>query len=54
MQNSHEDADHPKHCKETKFLMYWETETGRNMFSGSTAPQLDAQCLADLRANGGR
>jgi hypothetical protein len=37
--------------------MFWSSETGKgitNMVSGGTAPQLDAQCIADLRANGGK
>lgn len=53
MQTNHEDSSHPKHCNVTTCLMYWETEAGKNL-SGTTAPQLDAQCLADLRANGGK
>jgi hypothetical protein len=56
MQSNHEDTAHPKHCNVSSCLMYWASETGHsisNMGSG-TAPQLDAQCLADLRANGGR
>lgn len=57
LQSSHEDAEHPKHCIEKTCLMYWSSETGggiSNMVSGGTAPQLDAQCIADLRANGGK
>jgi len=56
MQTDHEDTAHPKHCNVSSCLMYWASETGHgtsNMGSG-TAPQLDSQCLADLRANGGR
>lgn len=53
MQTNHEDASHLKHCNVMSCLMYWETEAGKNL-SGTTAPQLDAQCLADLRANGGK
>ena len=57
MQSNHEDTSHPKHCNVSSCLMYWESESGKsfsNMGSGSTAPQLDSQCLADLRANGGK
>jgi hypothetical protein len=35
--------------------MYWQTE--RNMITDptvATIPQLDANCLADLQANGGK
>lgn len=57
LQSSHEDAQHPKHCIEKTCLMYWSSETGSgisNMVSGGSAPQLDAQCIADLRANEGK
>lgn len=57
MQSNHEDTEHPKHCIEKTCLMYWSSETGSgisNMLSGGAAPQLDAQCIADLRANGGK
>ncbi|TDE44384.1 membrane metalloprotease [Flavobacterium rhamnosiphilum] len=57
LQSSHEDAEHPKHCNVNTCLMYWSSETGSgigNMVSGDAAPQLDAQCIADLRANGGK
>jgi hypothetical protein len=57
MQTNHEDAAHPKHCNVSTCLMYWASESGKsfsNLGSGATAPQLDAQCLADLKAKGGR
>lgn len=57
LQSNHEDAEHPKHCIEKTCLMYWASETGAgisNMVSGGGIPQLDAQCIADLRANGGK
>ncbi|KIA86224.1 membrane metalloprotease [Flavobacterium sp. AED] len=57
LQSNHEDTSHPKHCNVESCLMYWSSETGNgiaNMVSGGSAPQLDAQCLADLRANGGK
>src|SRR6478609_8692818 len=57
LQSNHEDPEHPKHCIEKTCLMYWAAEAGigiSNMISGSSVPQLDAQCIADLRANGGR
>ncbi|MES2239242.1 MAG: membrane metalloprotease [Bacteroidota bacterium] len=52
MQSDHEDADHKRHCNVSTCLMYWESESG-NVIGGSI-PQLDAQCIADLRANGGK
>ena len=57
MQTQHEDADHPRHCNVETCLMYWTTETGSAMgdlMGTSSAPQLDAQCIADLQANGGK
>lgn len=52
LQSDHEDVDHKKHCKVTSCLMYWESESGNII--GGTIPQLDSQCIADLRANGGK
>jgi hypothetical protein len=57
LQSNHEDAEHPKHCIEKTCLMFWSAEIGGgigNMVSSGSAPQLDAQCIADLRANGGK
>lgn len=57
MQDPHEDEEHPKHCNDENCLMYWATESGANlsnMINMSSAPQLDTQCLADLKANGGK
>jgi hypothetical protein len=57
LQSNHEDTTHPKHCNVESCLMYWSSESGKgitNMVSGGSAPQLDSQCLADLRANGGK
>lgn len=57
LQSEHEDAEHPKHCDVETCLMFWSAETGAgitNMTNMSVAPQLDAQCIADLRANGGK
>lgn len=57
MQTNHEDTAHSKHCNVQSCLMYWDSESGSsigNMVSGGTVPKLDAQCIADLRANGGK
>lgn len=57
MQTDHEDKEHPNHCNVDSCLMHWEVETSSsvfNMSSSSTSPELDPQCLADLRANGGK
>jgi hypothetical protein len=57
LQSNHEDTAHEKHCNVESCLMYWSAESGSgvaNMISGGSAPKLDAQCLADLKANGGK
>jgi hypothetical protein len=57
LQSDHEDAAHPKHCIEEDCLMYWAAESSQgisNMISGDQVPKLDVQCLADLKANGGK
>jgi hypothetical protein len=57
LQSNHEDAAHERHCNVESCLMYWSAESGSgiaNMVSGGSAPKLDAQCLADLKANGGK
>jgi hypothetical protein len=56
MQSSHEDTAHSKHCNVSSCLMYWESESSKSLsnLAPGTTPQLDAQCLADLRANGGK
>lgn len=52
LQSDHEDSEHKRHCNVTTCLMYWEAESGNVL--GGTIPQLDSQCIADLRANGGK
>ncbi|MFQ3172996.1 MAG: hypothetical protein ACI9WT_000054 [Flavobacterium sp.] len=57
LQSNHEDTEHLKHCNVDTCLMYWSAESGsgiKNMVSGGSAPKLDAKCIADLRANGGK
>jgi hypothetical protein len=57
MQTPHEDTEHQKHCNIESCLMYWSSETGSgidNLMDSEAAPQLDAQCIADLQANGGK
>ena len=54
MQSNHEDVAHPKHCNIESCLMYWNTVSLENLANLSSIPQLDSQCIADLRANGGR
>lgn len=54
MQTPHEDAESPKHCDVESCLMYYAATTGLMHLNGGTIPQLDAQCIADLQANGGK
>ncbi|WP_100615017.1 membrane metalloprotease [Confluentibacter citreus] len=57
MVENHEDPEHAKHCNVESCLMYWAAESGSglsNLMGSSTAPQLDAKCIADLQANGGK
>ncbi len=55
MQTPHLDAANGKHCDVENCLMYHAAETTDIIgnLSGS-APVLDAQCIADLQANGGK
>jgi predicted Zn-dependent protease len=56
MTTNHEDSAHPKHCSNENCLMYWEADGSGllGMMLGGNVPQLDADCLADLQANGGK
>ncbi|WP_114751289.1 hypothetical protein [Pleomorphovibrio marinus] len=55
MVHDHEDEEQEKHCDNEECLMFWQVETsGLFGFLGNTIPQLDENCLKDLRANGGR
>ncbi|WP_077404481.1 membrane metalloprotease [Cellulophaga omnivescoria] len=57
MQTSHQDTAHGKHCNVENCLMYWTAETGEGLLNSITEgkiPTLDAQCIADLQANGGK
>jgi len=56
MQEQHQDGSHEGHCNNQDCLMYYLAETSgiaTNLFGGSV-PSLDANCLADLRASGGK
>ncbi|WP_242205940.1 membrane metalloprotease [Aestuariivivens insulae] len=54
MQTDHEDAEHEHHCNVEDCLMYWATESYVRIGNTTAVPELDAQCIADLRANGGK
>lgn len=57
MQTEHEDQENLKHCDVEDCLMYWESEVSGGQFNmniTNSLPKLDLQCLADLKANGGK
>lgn len=56
LQTLHQDTAHGKHCHNENCLMHYTVETG-NVISnllGAGMPQLDADCIKDLQANGGK
>lgn len=56
MQTNHQDTDNGPHCTNENCLMYYGMEnTGLfGQVFGEEIPPLDANCLADLQANGGK
>ena len=57
MQTPHQDTEHGSHCDNDQCLMYYASERTNliaNELSGSGITPLDANCLADLEANGGK
>lgn len=56
MVTNHEDAEHEKHCNNESCLMYWAIQTTDLMgnLTGGSIPDLDDNCIQDLRANGGK
>ncbi|WP_109299919.1 hypothetical protein [Aquimarina sp. AU474] len=55
LQSDHEDQDANGHCNVQSCLMEAAIEFGSGMMGlGDMVPELDAQCIADLQANGGR
>lgn len=56
MQTDHQDEAHGHHCDDDTCLMYYAVES-TDLFAsvfGGSIPELDANCLADLEANGGK
>lgn len=54
---NHEDTAHSAHCTVENCLMYYLIENGKNVHhvvKDAQIPQLDANCINDLRANGGK
>ncbi len=56
MVTSHHDDTHSGHCSDTKCLMYYQAQTNTiaGNLVGSAIPTLEANCLADLKAAGGK
>lgn len=56
MLTDHEDGEHGKHCNNSNCLMYYAAETSDilGILLTGNIPSLDANCLADLKANGGK
>jgi hypothetical protein len=56
MQTNHKDAAHGNHCSNTSCLMYYASETSDilGFLVTGNIPSFDANCLADLHANGGQ
>jgi len=55
LQSDHEDPEAGGHCNVESCLMEAAIEFASGMMGmGEIVPELDAQCIADLRANGGR
>ncbi len=49
---THKDATHGAHCDNSNCLMFYGIETNASGLTGK--PLLDANCKADLKANGGK
>lgn len=53
----HQDSGHGAHCSNPDCLMYWQAEGSTNLadvLGNNSVPPLDANCIADLKANGGK
>lgn len=56
MQSEHQDEPHGSHCDDPNCLMYYTAETNEIIANiiGGNIPALDARCINDLKANGGK
>jgi len=53
----HQDTAHGAHCSNPDCLMYWQAETNvrlGDLLGPDDVPGLDASCIADLKAHGGK
>lgn len=56
MVSPHQDTGNSAHCSDTECLMYYKAETDVIVgdILGGGVPELDANCIADLKAAGGK
>jgi hypothetical protein len=56
MQTNHKDAGHGNHCSNTNCLMYYASDTKDilGFLLTGNIPSFDANCIADMHANGGK
>ena len=56
MQTNHKDAAHGSHCSNTNCLMYYSSDTKDilGFLLTGNIPSFDANCIADMHANGGK
>jgi hypothetical protein len=56
MVRDHQDRPHGRHCNNPNCLMYYAAETSDIVGNliGNNIPELDQNCINDLRANGGK
>lgn len=56
MQTDHKDDTNGNHCNDSSCLMYYASESTDilGLLVTGNIPQLDAECKADLKSNGGR
>ncbi|MDO9373338.1 MAG: hypothetical protein Q7T76_02915 [Ferruginibacter sp.] len=54
MQSNHVDPANPAHCTNPDCLMYFQIESSNSAGNTNSLPTLDANCIADLKANGGK
>ncbi len=56
MQTNHQDNNHGHHCDNEECLMYYATETTDivDNLVGGNIPELDQNCITDLKNNGGK
>lgn len=56
MQTNHKDLSHGNHCNNNNCLMYYSSDTREilGFLLSGNIPNFDANCLGDLRANGGK